>query len=95
MRDSTDCPKCGRSIMNEYDAYCSGAAMEDAILPKLTPQEVKQYKEEDTEFTEAKKWIKIVDSGLYFDGNYSGTEWTVECKCPDCGTEWFFEDSSV
>ena len=37
----------------------------------------------------------IVDLRHYFDGNYSGKEWTVEFKCPICKTIFEFDDSDV
>lgn len=36
--------------------------------------------------------IKITNYRSWFDGSYSGTDWDVEMKCPDCGTEFSFTD---
>lgn len=91
----TCCPNCGYDIDALYEAYCEGTSAENAILPALTPQEVKQFiAEEDKAYTEAKKWIKFTNYSSFFDGSYSGYEWDVECKCPECGTEFCFSDAS-
>lgn len=36
--------------------------------------------------------IKITNYHSWFDGSYSGYEWDVEIKCPNCGTEFSFND---
>ena len=93
--NDTCCPNCGYDINDLYEAYCAGTSEENAILPTFIPHEVEQFIDEaDEAYTEAKKWIKLTNYSSFFDGNYSGFEWDVECKCPDCGTEFCFSDSN-
>ena len=85
MRLSTDCPKCGRSIFSEYDAYMEGLAF-SGVVPG-----------ESEELKEAKKWIKLTAFSPIISPEYIGNaeDWTVECECPDCHTTWSFSDSNV
>lgn len=41
------------------------------------------------------KWVQCSDATWFFDGEYSGLQWTVFCKCKKCKTEWAFDDSNV
>ena len=41
------------------------------------------------------KFIKITNCHSFFDGEYSGFEWDIECTCPKCKTEWIESDSNI
>ena len=31
----------------------------------------------------------------WFDGEFYRHDWAVNCKCPECGTEFSFDDSDI
>lgn len=39
--------------------------------------------------------VKCKGYGGYFDGTYSGHQWTMEFKCPICKTKFEYDDSDV
>jgi uncharacterized Zn-finger protein len=44
---------------------------------------------------ECDEYYKITNFHPYFDGEFSGHEWTVECICPYCDTEFSYINGDV
>lgn len=61
--------------------------MSDTCCPKCGREFIYEY---DTYLLPS--YIKLTNFHSWFDGSYSGTDWDVEIKCPDCNTEFSFSD---
>ncbi len=67
--------------------------MDDTKCPKCGYDIYDKYS--DYHFGDSNKYIKIENYHSFFDGEYSGHEWDVECTCPKCKTRFCFSDSDI
>lgn len=63
--------------------------MSNTCCPKCGREFIDEY---DTALEHLPPYIKLTNFHSWFDGSYSGTDWDVEIKCPDCNTEFSFND---
>ena len=67
--------------------------MDDMICPKCGRDIYPEYEERLS--CGKSKYVKIENYHSFFDGEYSGHSWDVECTCPECKEMFEFSDSDI
>ena len=69
---------------------------DDTECPKCGRDIYNEYEEYQYDITcKESKYIKIENYRSFFDGEYSGHTWNVNCTCPRCKKKFYFSDSDI